>query len=102
MLAIAGILVASALAVTLTNVAFADNQRKSSDTDARGGNGGIGGAGGAGGVGGNGGANLVKDTLRLAILIRKLMAATLMAATAEMQMAGTLATANATLVIRLK
>ena len=48
--AIAGIMVAGALAVTMTNVAFA---RQSSER----GNGGIGGAGGAGGVGGNGGTN---------------------------------------------
>jgi hypothetical protein len=59
--AVAGILVASALAVTMTNAAFADNQRKkSSDNDAKAGNGGIGGAGGAGGVAGNGGINEVK------------------------------------------
>ena len=59
--AVAGILVASALAVTMTNAAFADNQRKkSSDNDAKAGNGGIGGAGGAGGVAGNGGSNEVE------------------------------------------
>ena len=59
--AVAGILVAGALAVTMTNVAFADNHRKkSSDSDARAGNGGIGGAGGAGGVAGNGGTNEVE------------------------------------------
>ena len=51
--AVAGILVAAALAVTMTNVAFA---RQSSE----GGNGGIGGAGGAGGVAGNGGSNEVE------------------------------------------
>ena len=59
--AVAGILVASALAVTMTNTAFADNQRKkSNDDDAKAGNGGIGGAGGAGGVAGNGGQNEVE------------------------------------------
>ena len=50
--AVAGILVASALAVTMTNVAFASQI-------ARAGDGGIGGAGGAGGVAGNGGLNVV-------------------------------------------
>ena len=59
--AVAGIMIAGALAVTVTNAAFADNQRKkSSDSDARAGNGGIGGAGGAGGVAGNGGSNEVE------------------------------------------
>jgi hypothetical protein len=47
--AVAGIMVAGALAVVLPSVAFAQT--------ATGGNGGIGGAGGAGGVGGNGGSN---------------------------------------------
>jgi hypothetical protein len=51
--AIAGIMVAGALAVTMTNAAFADQR-------SRGGNGGIGGAGGAGGVAGNGGSNEVE------------------------------------------
>ena len=61
--AVAGILVAASLAVTMTNVAFADNHHKSgksSDNDAKAGNGGIGGAGGAGGVAGNGGSNEVE------------------------------------------
>ena len=49
--AVAGIMVAGALAVALPSVAFA------SDQTANGGIGGIGGAGGAGGVGGNGGTN---------------------------------------------
>jgi hypothetical protein len=49
--AVAGIMVAGALAVALPSVAFA------SDQTAVGGNGGIGGAGGAGGLGGNGGTN---------------------------------------------
>ena len=48
--AVAGIMVAGALAVVLPGVAHADQT-------AVGGNGGIGGAGGAGGIGGNGGAN---------------------------------------------
>ena len=47
--AVAGIMVAGALAVALPTVAFAQTTT--------GGNGGIGGAGGAGGVGGNGGTN---------------------------------------------
>ena len=47
--AVAGIMVAGALAVVLPSVAFAQT--------ATGGSGGIGGAGGAGGVGGNGGNN---------------------------------------------
>ena len=50
--AVAGILVAGALAVTMTNAAFADK--------VKGGNGGIGGPGGAGGVAGNGGSNEVE------------------------------------------
>ena len=48
--AVAGIMVAGALAVALPTAAFAQQT-------ATGGNGGIGGAGGAGGVGGNGGSN---------------------------------------------
>src|SRR4029078_8749331 len=52
--AVAGIMVAGALAVTLaTSKAYADQR-------AIGGDGGIGGAGGAGGVGGNGGSNEVE------------------------------------------
>jgi hypothetical protein len=47
--AVAGIMVAGALAVALPSAAFAQT--------ANGGGGGIGGAGGAGGVGGNGGTN---------------------------------------------
>ena len=49
--AVAGILVAAALAVTMTNVAFASQT---------GGSGGTGGAGGAGGTGGSGGENEVE------------------------------------------
>ena len=52
--AVAGIMVAGALALTLaTSKAYADQR-------AIGGDGGIGGAGGAGGVGGNGGSNEVE------------------------------------------
>ena len=61
--AVAGIMIAGTLAVTVTTAAFADNHRKSgksSDNDAKAGNGGIGGAGGAGGVAGNGGLNKVE------------------------------------------
>ena len=52
--AVAGIMVAGALALTLaTSNVYAQQS-------SRGGNGGIGGAGGAGGVGGNGGENSVE------------------------------------------
>ena len=56
--AVAGILVASAPAVTMTNAAFARLNV------AIGGDGGIGGAGGAGGVGGNGGYKVVRARRR--------------------------------------
>ena len=54
--AVAGIMVAATLAVTMTSAAFADprNNDYKSDKTATGGNGGIGGAGGAGGTAGGG------------------------------------------------
>jgi hypothetical protein len=61
--AVAGIMVAATLAVTMTGAVFADSRNKDndhkSDTDitATGGSGGIGGAGGAGGVAVGGGNN---------------------------------------------
>lgn len=78
--AIAGIVLAGALAVALQIPSHADLFA---------GNGGIGGAGGAGGVGGNGGVNVVKQA---AGMIRMLMVATLMAVMAEIPMAVTLVT----------
>ena len=96
--AVAGIMVAGALAVTMTTVAFADNAQAKEHKDrisetATGGNGGIGGAGGAGGVAGNGGTNKVEHAgghYRSEML----MAEMLMAVMAEMPTAVTLATTN--------
>src|SRR6476660_4596996 len=63
--AIAGIMVAGALAVAMPSAAFADQHSRDKDQHKKGdtataGNGGIGGAGGAGGVAGNGGENEVE------------------------------------------
>ena len=66
--AIAGIMIAGALAVAMPSAAFAGqhsrgdkDQHKNRDADVAAGNGGIGGAGGAGGVAGNGGSNEVEN-----------------------------------------
>ena len=97
--AVAGIMIAGALAVAMPSAAFADqhskgdkDQHKKGDT-ATAGNGGIGGAGGAGGVAGNGGSNKVEHAG--GFTIKMLMAETPMAVMAEMQTAVTLATTNA-------